>query len=126
MKHLILFLLCCCLSACQKTPAVDSQAYTMTTPSGLEISLRFDPQEDRYFGKAVNNYFGTYQTEGTTITFGPTGSTMMMGLPDQMTDEMTYFRQLSQVRSYQLTPESVVFHLPDGTSFQMFPTAIEP
>ncbi|MBQ7413715.1 MAG: META domain-containing protein [Alphaproteobacteria bacterium] len=121
MKKLILFLLFYCLTACRPEPDLTAQTYEMTTPSGLVILLRFDPNENRYFGRAVNHYFGTYQLSDQALTFGPTGSTMMMGLSDQMTDEAAYFHKLSQVHSYQLTPESVVFYLSDGTSFQMYP-----
>ena len=125
MKRLILFLMLFCLTACRQEPNLTDQTYEMITPSGLVVSLRFDPNENRYFGKAVNHYFGTYQLSDKSLSFGATGSTMMMGLPDQMADEAAYFDQLSRVHSYQLTPESVIFYLSDGSSFQMYPRTIE-
>ena len=80
----------------------------------MEITLSFDAHENRYFGKAVNNYFGTYQMNGNTISFGPTASTMMMGPEEDMELESRYFDNLSQVQNYTLTPDTLTLTSGDG------------
>lgn len=107
------FILLLFLSACKPEPTLKGQEFILRQPD-LEITLSFDGHENRYFGKAVNNYFGTYQTNGNTISFGPTASTMMMGPEEDMTLEADYFEDLSKVQSYSLTPNTLTLTSENG------------
>ena len=109
-KAFILFLF---LSACKPEPTLKGQEFVLRQPD-MEITLSFDAHENRYFGKAVNNYFGTYQMNGNTISFGPTASTMMMGPEEDMELEAHYFDNLSQVQNYTLTPDTLTLTSGDG------------
>ena len=107
------FILLLFLSACKPEPTLKGQEFILRQPD-LEITLSFDAHENRYFGKAVNNYFGTYQMNGNTISFGPTASTMMMGPEEDMTLEADYFEDLSKVQSYALTPSTLTLTSENG------------
>ena len=102
------------LSACKPEPTLKGQEFILRQPD-MEITLSFDAHENRYFGKAVNNYFGTYQMNGNTISFGPTASTMMMGPEEDMELEAHYFDNLSQVQNYTLTPDTLTLTSGNGT-----------
>ena len=107
------FILLLFLSACKPEPTLKGQEFVLRQPD-MEITLSFDAHENRYFGKAVNNYFGTYQMNGNTISFGPTASTMMMGPEEDMEIESRYFDNLSQVQNYTLTPDTLTLTSGDG------------
>ena len=107
------FILLLFLSACKPEPTLKGQEFVLRQPD-MEITLSFDAHENRYFGKAVNNYFGTYQMNGNTISFGPTASTMMMGPEEDMELESRYFDNLSQVQNYTLTPDTLTLTSGDG------------
>ena len=107
------FILLLFLSACKPEPTLKGQEFVLRQPD-MEITLSFDAHENRYFGKAVNNYFGTYQINGNTISFGPTASTMMMGPEEDMELESRYFDNLSQVQNYTLTPDALTLTSGDG------------
>ena len=108
------FILLLFLSACKPEPTLKGQEFVLRQPD-MEITLSFDAHENRYFGKAVNNYFGTYQMNGNTISFGPTASTMMMGPEEDMELEAHYFDNLSQVQNYTLTPDTLTLTSGNGT-----------
>ena len=102
------------LSACKPEPTLKGQEFVLRQ-SDLEITLSFDSHDNRYFGKAVNNYFGIYQIQGDKISFGPTASTMMMAPEEDMETEAHYFDALSQVQYYVLTPDNLTLTSRDGT-----------
>lgn len=79
-----------------------------------EISLAFSAKENRFFGKAVNNYFGSYTLEGNNITFGPAGSTMMMGPRPLMDAESNYLKLLPKVKTVSLDGKKLVLKTDDG------------
>ena len=112
-------LLCLVLSACQPEPSIQGREYTFTTDSGLTILLGFDAHTDRYFGKAVNQYFGKYQISRNKIIFTPPASTMKMGPEEYMADEEKYFDMLSQVKSYRVTGTDLTFNLSNGSTLHL-------
>lgn len=109
------FILLLLLTACKPEPTLKGQEFILRQPD-LEITLSFDAHEDRYFGKAVNNYFGTYQINGNRISFGATASTMMMGPEEDMTLEADYFEDLSKVQDYTLTPDTLTLTMENGNA----------
>ena len=50
-----------------------------------------------------NSYFGSYELDGSALSFGPIGSTMMACLPPLMDLEQAYFANLAQVASLVAT-----------------------
>lgn len=80
----------------------DDKFYQMlNAPKDAEITLGFQSEDHRYYGKsAVNRYFGIYKTDGSSLTFGPAGATMMMGPPFLMEAEHEYLKALAEVISY--------------------------
>ena len=104
------------LVACKPEVSVKGREYTMMTESGLTITLSFDTHTDRYFGKAINRYFGKYQVSHSKMMFTPPASTMKMGPEEYMADEEKYFDQLSQVKSYRITDSDLILDLSDGST----------
>ncbi len=50
-----------------------------------------------------NNYFGSYELDGNSLTFGPTGSTMMFCAPEElMLQETAYLAVLGTTSSYEI------------------------
>ena len=79
-----------------------------------EIILGFDGEENRYFGKVVNNYFGQYEVEGNTIKFGPAGATMMAGPENLMKAESQYLMTLPTVTAFVLDGSKLTLKTSDG------------
>ena len=67
---------------------------------GQDISITFDAAENKFYGKAVNNYFGVQSIDKHNIKMELQGSTMMMGPSDKMVAETKYFNDLNGVTSY--------------------------
>ncbi len=89
------------LTACQtSTSAISGKSFALLPEK--TITITFDGKENRFFGKALNNYFGTYRIENNNITLNLMGSTMMAGPVEEMKKETTYFQNLSKVKTYSL------------------------
>ncbi len=103
------------LVACQKEePTIRGNEYVLTeTPDNVEITLAFAPNENRFFGRAVNRYFGTYQIDGDKLILGPVGSTMMMGPEKAMAAEQQYFQDLARVSTFRATEKGLTLTLSD-------------
>ncbi len=78
------------------------------------ITLGFAPEENRYFGKIVNNYFGTYEQDGEKITFSPAASTMMMGPQDMMEAEANFLQILPRIKSWKVEDNTLVLITDNG------------
>lgn len=95
------------VAACSKaeTASIKGKSFQLSEkPAGLEITLAFDANEMRFHGKAINNYFGSYQLTSAPdgISFGAAGATMMAGPVPQMEAEHKYLADLSKITSYKL------------------------
>ena len=89
------------ITACLNTQNSNLKGKTFTLDNS-NIILTFDKDENKFYGKALNNYFGNYKLENNNLTFEITGSTMMMGAPKEMEDETKYFQDLSKINSYNI------------------------
>ncbi len=86
--------------------------YQLTDTS---IKLAFSDEGDRFYGQAVNNYFGSYTvTPDNGITFSTVGTTMMMGPANEMQAEQKYLNDLAQVTSYTLIGNQLILTLNGG------------
>ena len=102
MKNILLSLLTVfCLSACSENAPISLKGKNFVLESDKAITLSFDEKEDRFYGKVVNNYMGTYTTEKNNINFGQVASTMMMGPKEEMAKEDKYMRELEKVKTYR-------------------------
>lgn len=116
-KLLTLFAGVLMLAACQdKTPSTFKgfEYQLIGAPNDVKVTLSFDADENRYFGKVVNNFFGTYIMEDDKISFGPAGATMMMGTPDKMEAESYLFKSLPMVRKFKLAGNKLILTTEDG------------
>lgn len=82
--------------------------------NGANITIGFAPQENRYFGKVVNNYFGAYELDGDKIKFGPAGSTMMMGPQSEMEAEANFLQILPRITSWHFVNKNLVLVTDNG------------
>lgn len=111
-KLLTLLLLTLGLTACGKPVDIKGNEYQLTNaPENAEITLAFSGDDNRYFGKVVNRYFGTYTIEGDKLTFGPTASTMMMGPEPLMKAEQQYFQELAMTQGFKATDTELTLTL---------------
>ena len=107
MRYLLLLLML--LSGCKEkelTPI--GQDYHLIQPeSPMPITLKLDP-DGRFYGKAVNNYFGVYEIKDTHITFNLQGQTMMAGPLPHMEFESDYFKSLRTIQKFQLNENQLI------------------
>ncbi len=102
MKKLLLtILLLCGVSACSKSDeTITGKTFALLPEKAITIT--FDAKEKRFYGKAVNNYFGEYKLNKNAITLELQGATMMAAPEPEMKKEMDYFQNLGKIKSYSL------------------------
>ena len=94
------------LTACSEAEqTVVGKTYSLLPEKN--ITLAFDAKENRFYGKAVNNYFGEYKIEKNNITLTLIGSTMMAAPEPEMKKEMEYFQNLGKIKTYTLSGKSL-------------------
>lgn len=87
------------VTACSKSEGtITGKTYALLPEK--TITITFD--ENRFFGKALNNYFGEYKIEQNNLNLTVIGSTMMAGPEEEMKKETEYFQSLGKVKSYTL------------------------
>lgn len=112
ISTLVLLFLC---SSCQN-PLYDlkGKEYQLINSP---IRLVFSKNDDRFYGKAVNNYFGSYSlTSDNGITFSTFGTTMMMGPVNEMQAEQAYLSDLANVTQYHIKDNLLILKLKNGNS----------
>lgn len=116
MKKLLFMIIAALgLTACGKPATIQGNEYQLTNaPENAEITIAFSGTDNRYFGKVVNRYFGTYTIEGDKLTFGPTASTMMMGPEPLMKAEQQYFQELATVQGFKASENELTLTLADN------------
>ncbi|MDY6407864.1 MAG: META domain-containing protein [Pseudomonadota bacterium] len=119
MKKLWFLLLILMVVTCGKELSFKGKEYTYQTEGGLNITLGFDGHTHRYFGKAVNQFFGTYQIKGNNIKFQYPTSTMKMGSSTHMHDEEKFFNALEHIDKFQLKKKILTFITTDGKEIVM-------
>lgn len=94
------------LTACGENgqnPELLKGANFVSAQPGVDITLSFDPEEMRVYGRVVNLYNGGYTADGNEIKFDGFASTMMMGAPEAMETETEYFQFMPTVETYELS-----------------------
>lgn len=112
MKYLVAIILTFfILTGCKET-TFKGNTYTLTTsPENMPITISFDSVENKYYGKALNNYFGNYIQDKNHLTLTPVGTTMMMGSPTDMQTETNYLTELKQVVKFKVADKYLVLIL---------------
>ncbi len=116
MKKLLAALFAFVLFACSsKAETLDGDYVLQNAPEGAEITLSL--ANGHYSGKSgVNNYFGSYETDGEKIRFERGGLTMMMGPENLMQAEQDYLNTLFEVESYHLLGKTLVLDVSNASS----------
>ena len=65
-----------------------------TMQDGTRITLNFDKENPRLFGKVVNNYNAQYEVAGDNLIVSKIASTMMMPIGNAAKTEHEYFKFL--------------------------------
>ena len=107
MRYLLLFLMI--LSGCKEkelTPV--GQEYHLIQPeSPIAITLKLD-KDKRFYGKAINNYFGVYEIQDKKIQMNLQGQTMMAGPQSHMEFESIYFKSLRTIQKFKLNENQLI------------------
>ncbi len=95
---------------------------------GTEITVVFDSAEGRVSGSAgCNSYFGSYEVDEGTITFGLLGATLMACLEPEgvMEQEAAYFAALDSVVTYHIQGDKLEMGDTDGALVLQFTAVSE-
>ena len=76
------------------------QEYHLTN-SEIPITLGFNP-DGRFYGTALNEYWGQYHIRENIISFSGVSSTMKTGTVPQMKSEKAYFNNLTNGHSFEI------------------------
>ncbi len=74
-----------------------------------------------------NNYFGPYALDGSSLSIGPVGSTMMACFPDEVVlQETAYLANLGNVASYEIVDNQLHLLDADGQTILVFSEDVSP
>ena len=105
MRYLFLILLAG-LMACKEKPLTPvGQEYSLMN-SEIPITLGFNP-DGRFYGKAINSYWGQYHIHDNIISFSGITNTMKPGAKPQMQAERDYFEHLTNGHTFEIKEESL-------------------
>jgi heat shock protein HslJ len=98
---------------------VDAQGATQPALPGVEATLAF--AGGRVGGTAgCNRLSGTYQVDGSSLTFGPIMSTMMACPEPQMTQEAAVTNAMANVASFEITGDRLAMNDASGATVLTF------
>jgi len=72
----------------------------------MQITLGFNP-DGRFYGKAVNNYWGQYHIHDNIISFSGITNTMKSDTLPRMQAERKYFDHLTSSYSFKITGDEL-------------------
>ncbi len=116
-KLLSLFAALFMLSGCFETSenTFKGKEYRLvSSPENMEITIGFAADENRFFGKALNNYMGSYQTDGNELVFSQAASTMMAGPQEMMKAESDYLAAFPKINAFELNGKKLILKTSDG------------
>ena len=107
MRYLFLILLAG-LMGCEKKPLTPvGQEYSLVDAEiQMQITLGFNP-DGRFYGKAVNDYWGRYHIHDNVISFSGITNTMRAGTKPQMRAERIYFENLTNGHTFEIKEGSL-------------------
>ena len=80
--------------------------YQLMADSPLTVTLGFNP-DGRFYGKALNNYWGQYHIRDNIISFSGITNTMKAGTLPQMQAEKKYFDALTNGHSFEIKEDEL-------------------
>ena len=111
-KCILLFLL---LVGCQEKELTPVGQEYQLIDSEIPITLGFN-SDGRFYGKALNEYWGQYHIRENIISFSGISSTMKAGTLPQMRMEKAYFNNLTNGHSFEIKEgELKIFFDESGT-----------
>lgn len=78
------------------------------------VTLAFDAEKPSFYGKIVNNYFGSYSLKGSSLSLNLAGSTMMMGPTEEMEAEQNFLQILPRIKAYKFSGTTLVLITDNG------------
>ena len=117
MKKFLAAIVVFLISACSVQPEQSfkgKQYQLLNAQNDSQVILNFAADEPRYYGKIVNNYFGSYELDGSKIKFGPAGSTMMMGPEPLMEAEQNFLRILPRITAFRFQEKTLILITDNG------------
>ena len=99
------------LAACNQNSTQDikgNEYVLIDAPEGMEISLSFDAEAPKFYGQAVNRYFGNYELKDGSIKFSAIGSTMMAAPEPMMNAETEYFKNLDNIDTIRFENDNLI------------------
>ena len=107
MRYLFLILLAVLMGCKEKEQTPIGQEYLLVDSEvPMEITLGFNP-DGRFYGKAINNYWGQYHIRENVISFSGITSTMKSGTKPQMQAEKKFFDALTNGHRFEIKKESL-------------------
>lgn len=107
MRYLFLILLVVLVGCKEKPETPIGQEYVLVDSKvPMEITLGFNP-DGRFYGKAINNYWGQYHIHDNVISFSGITNTMKSGTKPQMKAERTYFENLTNGHTFEINKETL-------------------
>lgn len=105
MRYLFLILLAGLMGCKEKELTPVGLEYLLQN-SEIPITLGFNP-DGRFYGKAVNDYWGQYHIRENIISFSGITNTMKSGTKPQMQAERDYFEHLTNGHTFEIKEESL-------------------
>jgi len=119
MKKFICILglfLCACAPKAETPGGKNFVLIQPTQPMPITLTLDAD---GRFYGKAVNNYFGVYQINENQIQMDLQGQTMMMGPIPQMQAEDDFFKSLREIKSFDFKNNQLILNANTPYTFEV-------
>ena len=95
----VFILLCACKE--KKSDLAGHEYQLVTSEFSMPVTLGFNP-DGRFYGKAVNEYWGQYHIRDHIISFSGITSTMKTDTLPRMRAERKYFNSLSNGHSFEI------------------------
>ena len=102
---LVLFVLFTGCKEKELTP-VGQEYQLIDSETPMSITLGFNP-DGRFYGKAINSYWGQYHIRDNIISFSGITSTMKSGTKPQMQAERKFFDSLTNGHSFKITEDNL-------------------
>ena len=106
MRYLFLTLFILLVGCKEKELTPVGQEYLLVGKTPMIITLGFNP-DGRFYGKAVNEYWGQYHIRDNIISFSGVTNTMKAGTKPQMQAERKFFDSLTNGHSFEITEDNL-------------------
>ena len=107
MRYLLLIFLMVLTSCKEKELSPIGKEYQLINENiPVSVTLGFNP-DGRFYGKAVNEYWGQYHIYDRTISFSGVTNTMKSDILPRMKAERKYFDSLTNGHTFEINGENL-------------------